>query len=198
MNIPFSSLVIDTASNALNEQLHERAKKGIETREIYTTKLAESPQDDIFKYFLLVNLSAIETYVSEARLQAQSSFKLCKKVAYLSFLLIASGVLLGLWAWTNGKDLTLAQLTGLAGILTQFISGVFFYLYNKTLEQVNRFSDKLSNTQELALCFVANSNIDDKAKRDDSTAALAKQLLTKQTTTGAVTASNGKPNPEIK
>lgn len=125
-------------------------------------------------------MSSIESYVTTARLQSQSSFALCKKVAYLSFVLIAMGVALGLWAWFQGKDLTMAQMTGLAGVLTQFISGVFFYLYNKTLEQMNRFSDKLSGTQELAICFVANSNIDDEGKRDDSTAALAKLLLSRQ------------------
>lgn len=198
MNISFASL-IDTSGEELNRQLHERVKKGIETKEMYATKLAASPQDEIFKYFLLVNLSAIETYVSEARIQSQSGFTLCKKVAYLSFALIGFGVVLGLWALnTEDKNFDAAKFTGLAGILTQFVSGVFFYLYSKTLEQVNRFSDKLSSTQELALCFVANSNIDNEAKRDDSTAALAKQLLSKQISNTAPSATGGSTSADPK
>src|SRR5260221_1148616 len=143
---PLKSLAaLDTAGVQLNEQLQARGKAADERKEEYAAEMAKATdQDAIFKYFLLINLSAIESYVTAARLQSQSSFALCKKVAYLSFLLIALGVGLGLLAWAQGKNLTVAQLTGLVGILTQVISWVFFYLYNQTLDQVNRLSDQLS------------------------------------------------------
>jgi len=187
----------DTTEPQLEEQLRDRAHKAASTREHYAEEMSKaSSQDNIFKYFLLVNLAAAEAYASTARLQLQSSFKLCKKVAYLSFLLMAIGVVFGLGSlFARGASFDVAKFTGLAGILTQLISGIFFYLYNKSLEQVNRFSDKLSEMQELALSFVANSNIDDPAKRDDSTAALAKLLLNRQLKRLAQ-ASSENSNPE--
>jgi hypothetical protein len=117
----------------------------------------------------------------------------------MSFVLIAVGVVLGLWALrTRAGTFDTAKLAGLAGIVTQLISGIFFYLYNKSLEQVNRFSDKLSEMQELAICFVANSNIDDPGKRDDSTAALAKVLLNRQLSPSGLVQSSSAPNPVAK
>jgi hypothetical protein len=188
MNALLNSLVAaDLVGEKLTNQLHARAQDAVGKKDLYLGEMAKATaQDDIFKNFMLANMASMDSYVVTARLQSQSSFALCRKVAYLSFLLIFLGVGFGFWAaFTPDKNFDMAKLTGLTGILTQLISGVFFYFYNKTIEQVNRFSDKLSGMQELAICFVANSNIQDSAKRDDSTAALARQLLNHQTVADA-------------
>jgi TRADD-N domain-containing protein len=187
MNFPFFQSLIapDFAGDELTQQLHARAKDAAGKKDLYLGEMAKADEpDEIFKHFLLANMASIESYVTTAKLQSQSSFALCRKVAYLSFALILGGVGIAFCElfFTN-PNFDVAKITALAGILTQFISGIFFYLYNKTLEQMNRFSDKLSETQELAICFVANSNIKDDGKRDDSTAALAKLLLSQLTVT---------------
>jgi hypothetical protein len=47
----------------------------------------------------------------------------------------------------------------LAPGLLRFIAGIFLLLYSKTLDQVNRFHDKLVDMQKTALDHIANSKI---------------------------------------
>jgi hypothetical protein len=79
-------------------------------------------------------------------------------VAVVGFVIIAIGVSLGIGATLMGNsNLSAAYLSSLAGILTEFIAGVFFYLYNRTLQQMNVFHDKLIASKQLALNYLAES-----------------------------------------
>jgi hypothetical protein len=51
-----------------------------------------------------------------------------------------------------------AYLAGIAGVLTEFIAGVFFYLYSKTLGQINLFHDKLVDMQKTALTHISDAD----------------------------------------
>jgi hypothetical protein len=70
-----------------------------------------------------------------------------------------------------------AYLASLAGMLTEFISGVFFYLFNRTLQQMNLFHDKMLASRQVVMSFLANTLIEDRNKRDDSKAELSKLLM---------------------
>jgi len=77
--------------------------------------------------------------------------------------------------------LTPAYLASIAGILTEFTSGVFFYLYNRTIQQVNIFHDKILSSQQVSMAFMANSIIPDENKRTETQIDLAKSLVMKAT-----------------
>jgi len=114
----------------------------------YAQKLEEAQGDDVFKYLLLMNASALEQYVTQTRLQAEQSFHLSRVVAIVGFVLLAISI--GLGVYTNlsgGNTRDAAYLSGIAGVLTEFISGVFFYLYNKTLQQLNLFHNRMLSAQ---------------------------------------------------
>jgi uncharacterized membrane protein len=102
-----------------------------------------------------------------------------KRVAFGGFVVIAVGVLLGIYKSfvAPAETRNAAYLASLAGVLTQFISSVFFYFHNRTLQQFNLFSDKLAETQDSAISLLANSSIIDQTKRDDCRAELVKQVL---------------------
>ncbi len=172
--------IFDSFFNELQRNLFKQAEEAKQKKVDYADKLERATDGkDIFKFFLLINVSAIETYVTQTRLQAQLSFRLCKHVALASFVLLFIGVGLGILGPLIGKDLSAAKLVSLAGVLSQFISGVFFYLYNRTLQQFNLLSDKLSAAQEIAISLLANSSISDQTKRDDCSVSLVKLLLSK-------------------
>ena len=57
----------------------------------------------------------------------------------------------------GNQNLNAAYLAGIAGVLTEFISGVFFFLYSKTLSQINLFHDKLVDMQKTALDHISES-----------------------------------------
>jgi len=151
----------------------------------YVAKLEGAKGDDVFKYFLLINASALEGYVAQTRLQAEQSFSLSKRVALAGFVLLAVGIGLGVLTTLFGKPrLDAAYLSSIAGILTEFTSGVFFYLYNRTLQQLNLFHDKMLSSQHVSMSLLANSLVATPAKKDESTAELAKILMSTATEGG--------------
>ena len=153
--------------------------KAQDDKKSYTAKLEETEGDDIFKYLLLIDTSALEGYVTQTRLQAEQSFRLSKYVSIVGFVLITIGIVLGAYSsYVSSSGLEVAYLTSAAGILTEFISGVFFYLYNRTLEQLNLFHDKLLSSKQIIISFLANSLIEDEVKRDDAKVELSKMLMT--------------------
>jgi hypothetical protein len=148
----------------------------------YTDKLESATGEDIFKYLLLINVSALDSYVAQTRIQAQESFRWCKMIAVLGFILIASGIVFSIYSTYRGVImLTPAYLASIAGILTEFTSGVFFYLYNRTIQQVNIFHDKILSSQQVSMAFMANSIIPDENKRTETQIDLAKSLVMKAT-----------------
>lgn len=179
-----------TAASAVSELVSSNSlklaidalKKSSEEK-TYLGKLETAKGDDVFKYLLLIDSSAIDGYVAQTRIQAQESFQLSKYVAVVGFILIATGVALGIVSSGVGRSvIDAAYLSSLAGILTEFISGVFFYLYNRTLQQLNRFYDKMLESKQASMSFLVNSLIEDKAKRDDSKVELSKLLISSSVT----------------
>jgi hypothetical protein len=138
--------------------LSSSAKKSYEDKKTYEEKLENAKGRDVYKYVLLINISALEGYVAQARLQAQQSFSLSKGVAITGFTIITIGIGLSVYLTINGnQNLNAAYLAGIAGVLTEFTSGVFFFLYSKTLSQINLFHDKLVDMQKTALSHLADS-----------------------------------------
>jgi len=173
-----TSLIGDTFYAEFQKRLNRQSDEATAKTDDYSDKLEGATGLDLFKYFLLINVAAIEKYVAQTRIQAQISFRLCKWVAIWSFALMSAGVGLAVYSsvWGN-KDFTPAKLAALSGVVTQFIAGVFFYLYNRTLQQFNLFGDKITLSQRVAIALLTNGAIKDDTKRDASSADLIKALL---------------------
>ena len=153
-------------------------KEAKEKKKLYIEKVEVATGYDVFKYLMLMDSAAIEEYVALTRLQAVESFKLTKYVAVIGFILIASGIILGIGTSLWGSiGLNAAYLASLAGILTEFISGVFFYIYNRTLQQMNLFHDKMLTSKKVSMSFLANSITGDDKKREETQAELSKMLM---------------------
>jgi Cyanobacterial TRADD-N associated 2-Transmembrane domain len=156
----------------------EDAKDAAKEKGKYAASLEGASGDEVFKYLLLINVSALDGYIAQARLQAEQSFRLTRWIAALGSLLIGGGVALGIVLNTIGKPtLEAAYLAAIAGVLTEFISGVFFYLYNRTLQQINRFHDRLVYMQQLSMSYLAASLVADAAKRDDARIDISRSSL---------------------
>jgi hypothetical protein len=131
--------------------------KSYQDKKTYEEKLENATGTDVYKYVLLINVAALGGYVLLARLQAQQSFNLSKRVAVAGFGIIAIAICLSVFLTISGnQNLNAAYLTGIAGVLTEFTSGVFFFLYSKTLTQINLFHDKLVDMQKTALSHLSD------------------------------------------
>jgi hypothetical protein len=146
-----------SAFGTVLESLKETAERAHEDREDYQRKFESAKGEDIFKYVVLINNKSIELYVSQSRAQAATSFVLSRRVAVGGFLLLTVGVLIGIASAVRGGQMTAAYLAAIGGTITEFISGVFFYLYNRTLQQINHFYDKMIDQQKDALSVLAQA-----------------------------------------
>lgn len=142
------------------ESLIASAKQSYDDKRTYEDKLEKAQGPDIYKYVLLINISALEGYVAQARLQAQQSFNLSKVVAIMGFLIVVIAIGLSIYLTIIGnQNLSAAYLAGIAGVLTEVIAGVFFFLYSKTLNQINLFHDKLVDMQKTALTYISEAEM---------------------------------------
>jgi hypothetical protein len=136
------------ASRTLVELYRLRSDTSSREQKTYEKKLETAKGIDIFKYTLLINQSALEGYIAQTRLQAHQSFQLSKIVAIVGFVILMISIGLSVYYTSTGNnDLNPAYLSGVAGVITEFIAGIFFFLYNKTLQQINIFHDKLAAMQ---------------------------------------------------
>jgi hypothetical protein len=116
--------------------------------------MAATPED-VFRYVFLLSNASITLLVNQSRQQAESAFRLSFRVAVAGFVLLAAGILIGLVSQLNEEPLSTAYLAGAVGVLTEFISGVFFWMYNRTLQQISLFYGGLMEQQNRALAEIA-------------------------------------------
>lgn len=172
------SLLLGSAASALFDLLTKNIKDSSEEKRSYEEKLESSNGDDIFKYILLINISALEGYIAQTRIQAQQSFSLSRSMALLGFFVLCISIGISIYLTISGNtNLNSAYIAGIAGILTEFIAGIFFFLYNKTLTQINLFHDKLVSMQQVSMSYMATSLIQDNTKKDQAKIDLSMMLF---------------------
>lgn len=171
-------------TSELVKRLFESQKKAKEEKDTYTKKLERAQGDDVFKYVLLMNSAALEDYIVQTRIQAQQSFNLARHISLFGFILLIIGIGISVYSlYDKTGQIDSAYIAVVSGVLVEFISGVFFYLFNRTTQQINRFHDRLISSQNIAMAFLASSSVSDQTKKDDSRIALSKLLISGQSNT---------------
>jgi hypothetical protein len=156
--------------------------QSLDAKNSYMEKLEEAHGDDIFKYILLINTAALDSYIAQARLQAEQSFRLSRRMALAGFVLLAVGIALGIISTATGNlSLNAAYLATVGGALTQFISGVMLYMYNQTLRQLHQFHDKMVSSQHASMAFLGTTQLSMAQLADEKRAELSSLLLSSAT-----------------
>lgn len=126
---------------------------------------AQLPASDptaMFRQIFLITEASLETYIAQSRIQASTSFSLALAAGVAGFILILFGVCVAIFHPTpSTSGLTPERLSALSGVLTQFISAIFFFLYNRTLQQIDIFHGSLVELQELSVSILAGLQIAD-------------------------------------
>src|ERR1700730_2186748 len=105
-------------------------------------------EQDFVTNLVRINFKYIDAYYLQTKLQADKSFNFALSSAVVSLLLIIVGIFLSLLGKTNS-----ATVSAGAGILGEFISAVFFYLYNQTIAKMADYHRKLVFTQNIGLAL---------------------------------------------
>ena len=116
----------------------------------------EEDEKKIFKLLLLIDLTELEKYIAQTRLQARRSFMLSVGVAICGSILLLAAIVLGILSQVllKTQHLEIVYLSAIAGLITQFISGIFFYFYQMTLRQINLFHSRLESSPSHATLFL--------------------------------------------
>lgn len=108
------------------------------------------------------NQSYIDAYYKTNQTHVNWSFwaSLTALVTGLAVLIIGIGLAL------TGSSEAVSTITTSAGVITQFISAGFFYLYNRNLKQLNVFYVKLIQNQDMLFVFGLIGHIPEEERPD--------------------------------
>jgi hypothetical protein len=138
-----------------------------------------APSIDYFDKLVKINVENLSAYYELVKIQTDKSFKASLWVAYFGALLIIVGLGLGFMR-TDATDKITYIATG-AGILTEFISGVFFWLFTKTVRQLRGYHDSLLAVQNILLSFKLVSETRDPKEKSQMVGMMCEFLLSGHT-----------------
>lgn len=123
------------------QSLHEERKR-------ITERLADKPKPDILDTIQL-SLNQLNEYYTINKSQARNSFTFSVFAIIVGLATLVGGIWLFYLREVPRVELT--AITSIAGVLIQFIGGAYFYLYRRSLEQLNFFFAQLVKMQDTML-----------------------------------------------
>lgn len=136
-----------------------------------TEKLQEELETDFFTNLIKINFKYLDKYYLQTQVQADKSFMLSAIAAVIGLLIVILGIILMFFNKT-----TPAYVTTAAGIISEMIAAVFFYLYNKTIVKMSEYHQKLVLTQNIGLSLKIAEALPENER------VKAQQLLVKELT----------------
>ena len=115
----------------------------------------------------------MEQYYLLVRTQTEKSYGLTQFAAFVGFFTLIAGIILSFFEGLNSPS---TIITIASGTLIEFISAVFFYIYNRTVNQLNTYHEKLVNVQDTMLALKVAQIVKDEKLKDDTMTYLTKAL----------------------
>lgn len=138
-----------------------------------TQKIETEKELDIF-HTIQLSLNQLNEYYTINKSQARSSFRFSIFAIVLGLLTI----LIGIWLYYLGNsNIQLGYITGISGVLLEFIGGAYFFMYKKSLEQVNFFFGQLIKIQDTMLSINLSNNIKDEVRKTEMQEKIIVSLL---------------------
>lgn len=113
--------------------------------------LVQTPSTEYFEKLVNINVENLSAYYITVKSHANKSFLASLFVSVVGFVFIGVGIELAITDPQHGPSV--AKLSGVSGIATEFISAIFFYLYSLTVRQMKEYHDSLLAVQNILLSF---------------------------------------------
>jgi hypothetical protein len=123
-----------------------------------------------FDTLVSINISNLEEYYDLVKQSNQRSFTVSLSMSILGVLLILTGLA---YSFLIGNDNNITYLAAASGIVVELISGLLFYLYNRTVIQLKDYHDSLLDVQNILLSF----KLIDDLKDEEHKSATMKQMI---------------------
>jgi len=115
-----------------------------------TMRGRETPGGEYFENLVRINVDNLSDYYTQVRVHTNNSFWASVVAGGLGFVLIAAGLT---WGFASGNARAISYVATGSGVIVEFISGAFFYLYNRTVRQLKGYHDSLLDVQNILLSF---------------------------------------------
>jgi hypothetical protein len=129
--------------------------------------------EDFFNKLVRINFNYLDAYYLQTQRQAGRSFVLCLFAALVGLGVLVWGIVLMYRG--GGKEFAGYVASG-AGVLSEFIAAVFFYIYNATLLKMSDYHQKLVITQNIALALKTTETLP-QSEQTQSRVALVQELI---------------------
>jgi hypothetical protein len=104
-----------------------------------------------FDSLVKINVDNLAEYYALVKTHTNNSFLISASTGVVGFVLILIGLLVGFVNSANSQSIS--YISAGAGIVTEFIASIFFYLYNRTVRQMKDYHDSLLSVQNILLSF---------------------------------------------
>ena len=131
-------------------------------------------KSDFYDKLIQINFKYTDKYYLQTQEQADKSFKLATFASVSSFIIIIYGIR---QIYLHEGE-TPSYLTTISGVLTSFISAVFFYLYNQTIQKMSSYHKKLIISQNINLALKIAQGIADPTAKNEALKTLIDRLTT--------------------
>jgi len=146
----------------------------------FASKLEKPSYFDNLVRINVENLAAFYVLIKE---HTGKSFNAAMRVCVFGFLLVSAGLILIITNLSSppiGSYITIAT-----GVITLIIAGVFFYVYNRTTQQIRGYYDSLLTEQNILLSFKLMEDSKDENEKSKIVSQMLTNLINKQNSSSA-------------
>ena len=130
----------------------------------------DEAEENLFQNSIKTSYKYLDRYYDETQKQAQQGFRITVFIAVCGAALIFCGVI----AMYFGK-IEPAYITCASGAITELISAIFFYLYNKTVTSMSRYHNKLVLSQNISFALRVADSLEN--NKDAAKLEIIKELM---------------------
>lgn len=125
------------------------------------------PDSDAYNNLIKLSFKYLDQYYQQTREHAQRGFIATMLVSIFGAVLIMAGIVAMFLGFTES-----ATVTSASGIISQFISAVFFYFYNKTVAGMSKYHNKLVMAQNISIALAAADSLPEDRQAEEKVAII--------------------------
>ena len=111
--------------------------------------MQDEVEDNLFESSIKMSYKYLDQYYAQTKDQANKGFIITSGVTIAGATLLFVGIICMFIDKTDASKITVAS-----GVIVEFISAIMFYLYNRTVQSMGNYHDKLFLSQNVAMVLL--------------------------------------------